>query len=141
MTTSLLITLIFSCAEDEVIEYTSCNVHLQEEIPLQPNTTQTLYVAPVSNLWDTQVLIDAQQAQIVAVERNTCGACDECRIEADCDTCESCPSCEALCDPNVCVESISIEVPNLETPYAQLQIINLYGYSPVYNLNVEASEE
>ena len=140
MIINLLFSLLISCAEDEFIEYTSCNIHLQEEVTLQPSTTQNLSVSPVSNTWDTQVLIDSQETDIISVTRNACGACDECRIAEDCDSCETCTACDALCDPNVCEESISIAVPELNQTSVQLQIINLYGYSPIYTLNVDTSE-
>ena len=143
MTTSLFLFLtcfLFACEDDIVIDTISCNVLLQEEPTLSSDSSQTLLASPLSEVWDTQVLIDGNEVEIITLTRSACSSCDICRLEQSCDSCGECTECEAICDPTVCIESLDIQVPTLSTSTVQLQLINRYGYSPLYTLDVDSVE-
>ena len=131
---------LIACEEGTVIDTISCNPILQEEPTLSNDSSQTLLVSPLSEIWDTRVLIDGSDIEITALNRSACSSCDVCRIEQGCDSCEECTECEAVCDPNVCIESLGVQIPLLTTNTVQLQVINQYGYSPLYNLDVDSVE-
>ena len=133
----LLLSLIYvSCTDGEIIESNDCGVSLTELPELKSESEIVLSATPLSDIWDTYVSIDGTSAEITSLQRLSCGSCDTCRVEQQCDSCEECTECTALCDSSVCFEEMTILTPVLTQSTAQLQIINKYGHSPVYDLNI-----
>ena len=131
----LLFSLIqMSCTEGEIIESNDCGVSLTEVPELKSESEIVLSATPLSDIWDTYVSINGESVEITSLQRLSCGSCDTCRIEQQCDSCEECEACTALCDISVCFEEMTIRTPVLTQDTAQLQIINKYGHSPVYDL-------
>ncbi len=133
----LLISLMYiSCTEGDIIESNDCGISLTEIPELKSEAEILLYATPLSDIWDTHVSINGESVEITSLQRLGCGSCDTCRIEQQCDSCEECTECDALCDASVCFEEMTILTPVLTEESAQLQIINKYGHSPVYDLAI-----
>ena len=133
----LLISFFYvSCTEGEITESNDCGVSLTELPELKSESEIVLHATPLSDIWDTYVTIDGTSVEITSLQRLSCGSCDTCRVEQQCDSCEECSECTALCDASVCFEEMTVLTPVLTRETAQLQIINKYGHSPIYDLNI-----
>ena len=135
----LFIFVSFACTTDEVEEVNDCGVLLVEEPILESDSENKIYASPLSTDWDTTVFLDGESVPVISVQRLGCSSCENCRLENGCDSCGDCENCIMNCDPTVCVESISIQTPILSSSTVSLQIINQYGHTPVYQLEVDSN--
>ena len=82
----LLLSLIYiSCTDGEIIESNYCGVSLTEIPDLKSESEIVLYATPLSDIWDTYVSIDGASVEITSLQRLSCGSCDTCRIEQQCE--------------------------------------------------------
>ena len=140
MIINLFFTLLFSlaCTTEELEELNDCGVELIEVPMLQSDTESKIYASPLSTDWDTSVFINGDSVPVLSVQRLGCSSCEICRLENGCDSCGDCESCRMSCDPTVCIESVSVQLPSLSETTATLQIINQYGHTPVTVVDVSA---
>jgi hypothetical protein len=88
----------------------------------------------MTEVWDTAVSVGSAAAQVVSVDRTGCDDCDACRDDNTCTDCSTCETCDASCD--VCVETVTIVVPDVGAGTWDVEVVNRHGRSPAGTLTV-----
>ena len=132
----ILLSSLISCDEDIIVEETYCALEITELPALESEQEQNLYAHPLSEVWDTFLSIDGKQAEIIDINRSGCSTCDTCRIENQCNQCEECTICDTSCIEEQCIEVLHFITPTLSEDSATLRLINKYGQSAAYTVEV-----
>ncbi len=128
--------LAAACAPTGSTElHPTCEVDLTEpSLSGAPGDAVTLAATPLSEAYDTVVIVGGARAEVTDVTRTGCDACDACRAEEDCGSCGECGTCDVLCE--ACVETTTFVVPDLPPGPATLQIVNRLGQSATWTFDV-----
>jgi hypothetical protein len=132
----LLALAVAGCAPTGSTElHPVCDVDLTDPgLSGAPGDAVTLTASPLSEAYDTIVLVGGARAEVTAVSRDGCDACDTCRSEEDCGSCGACSTCDAVCD--ACVETATFLVPDLAPGPAPLVLVNRLGQSATWTFEV-----
>jgi len=127
---ALLFLASMGCSTTSVQLAQDCDVRLDVLSPSEgeAGTEVTAGLTPASTVWDTAVYVGSQRAEVLAVQREDCLACDECRSDNDCSECEDCDACDEQCDVE-CVETVTFKAIGNEPGTVQVSIYNGYGQS------------
>ncbi len=136
----LLLLTLFACSDETVSDVASCDVVLETLAPESGTigTSVTLTGTPLTSHFDTALYVGGVRAEVSAVTRSGCNACDECRAEQACNACEDCDACDVECRVE-CVESLDFTVPDAPTGDQTLLLYNAHGSSNSLSFEVLAS--
>ena len=152
MRASFLALLLAGCATTEVTVPPTCAldapVLTDAATPLLPGTSVTARTAPLTTLADTVVTAGSERAEVEAVTRQDCEACDTCREDNACTPCGTeCAACADVCGsaPSdgsaACVETVRFVVPSLAPGGYELVVRNGVGVSATGDLVVERGDD
>ncbi|MBN2801142.1 MAG: hypothetical protein JXX28_18530 [Deltaproteobacteria bacterium] len=131
--------LLTGCDTTEPYSFIQCEVELiLEATEGAPGAEITLSGGPLSDRMDTSVLVDGHPAEVLAIEREDCDACDTCLQEESCGACEPCLPCEEACAP--CAQTGRFAVPDLPAGAVPLVLTNRFGSSAPQDFEVLAPE-
>lgn len=102
-----------------------------------PGDAVWLTTRPVTEEWDTTVMIGSVLAPVAKVERDNCDDCDSCVNDtgATCDVCNlSCDDCAEIC--GTCVQRVKITVPDMAPGTWPVVVTNRHGQSAPASLTV-----
>jgi hypothetical protein len=133
--------LATQCETEPVSPSRSCEVVLSSADPAAAEIGDevVLHASPLTTLQDSVLLVGGTHAEVTAVDRIGCDACDTCILEADCDPCGDCDACDAACDAE-CSETLRFLVPEREAGEVELTLYNLYGNSDPLPFSVLSTE-
>ncbi len=151
-------TLLLGCATIDVDDYEACAIDVAPpSLTVAPGEVVVWEGGPLTEVRDTRVTVGGLDATVVAVEREGCTSCDQCRLDAGCSPCGVCPGDEL--DPDVrescfgdplagtqgvcadCVERLSFEVPLAAPPGdTSVWIVNAHGTTTVRAVTVSPAE-
>ena len=133
-----LLLILFSCEDDPIFIPDRCSIQINSVTPTTLSTEEEASVnaGPLTKSWDTLVTINGTKANINKLERLGCDECDNCRKTNACHPCQDCDVCDPICKRD-CSETVTIQVPIQATGNAKLQIINSYGQSNFYDIELE----
>ena len=123
-----MLALLLACVETTTTEVPVCEVEL---VSLEPASAEVgaevlLVASPLSESWDTAVLVGGERAQLLGLSREGCDACIE---DNECSSCLSdCDPCDAQCAAD-CTESVSFLVPELPAGPTTVELFNTHGGS------------
>jgi hypothetical protein len=104
-----------------------------------PGDSVLLATEPLTEVFDTVVTVGAARAEVLAVDRSSCGDCDTCRAEALCSDCGACESCDTACD--TCAPTVEIVVPSLPDGSYPVTVVNTHGTSAVGTLTIASGTD
>jgi hypothetical protein len=138
---ALLFLASMGCSTTSVELAQDCDVRLEVLTPSEgeSGTEVTAGITPASTVWDTAVYVGSQRAEVLAVQREDCLNCDECRADNDCSECEDCDACDEQCDIE-CVETVTFKAIGNEPGRVQVSIYNGYGQSNTQPFSLMASD-
>jgi hypothetical protein len=133
----LLALLACSTTRDVIIPSCSLDLPVPSVAEAPPGASVTARVGPLTAAWDTVVTIGSARAEVTAVSRSGCVACDACREANACDACG--PTCGACVDAcSGCTDAVVFTVP--DAPGAQgLVVRNGAGTSPTGAFRIRAA--
>lgn len=136
----LMTLLLLACSQITTTTVGTCTVEVTDLSPAEapPGETVVLTGSPMTQLYDTLVTVNGQQATLSELSRTNCESCDACRTTNACLACGDCDNCDQLCNED-CTETISFVVPEVTTGTHPVQLINAYGVSQPTTLNVHNS--
>ncbi|MCB9765161.1 MAG: hypothetical protein H6739_35635 [Alphaproteobacteria bacterium] len=125
-----LLLALLSCTTAITSTFLTCEVDLAAVEPAAalPGDAITLTAGPLTESWDTAVLIGSERAEVVSLDRTGCEECDSCRVSYACDVCSDCDACDALC-VSTCVETVTVLVPDLGAGPTAISMFNTHGGS------------
>jgi hypothetical protein len=132
---------LLACSTEETVEYATCTLDAPAASPTTaaPGDTVVLTSSPLTEVWDTVVLVGGARAELVSLDRTDCDDCDDCLDEAECDACDlECEDCTETCA--TCVETVTIVVPSVAAGEQDVQLLNRYGRSALGTLTVLAGD-
>lgn len=94
--------------------------------------------SPLSEAFDTSVLVGSVRAEVLGVTRDECEDCDSCREAEACSPCEDCDACAADCGP--CDESVRVTLPEIGPGTWTVSVTNRYGQSDPGLILVETAD-
>lgn len=96
--------------------------------------TVVLASSPLTEVWDTAVVVGGVRAELVSVDRADCDAWDACVAAEACTVCDTCNSCAE--SRAACVETAAFIVPAVAEGARGVEILNRHGRSPAVALEV-----
>lgn len=137
----LALALLGACDTNNASSFEQCEL----DLVLEPSSaavgdTVAAIGSPQSGLLDSAVRVNGVPALTDDLTfPDACGACDSCRTNAECVTCETCETCASECAE--CTPALTFIVPEVEPGPAGVVVTNLFGVSPVLDLEVTADTE
>lgn len=123
--------LLLGCVEPVSVEVPVCDVTLVSASPSSalPGELVTLTANPLTEDYDTAILVGGVRAEIGDVLREGCEGCDDCRETNECSACfADCDACDAQC-ASECVETAAFVVPELDAGPTVIELFNTHGGS------------
>ena len=130
-------TLLFGCDDSTASIDARCEIEIvQPDSTWERGETVSLRAYPLSEPFDTTLLINDSSVDIVNVDSNQCTECTDCREAALCTTCGFCEACATECLD--CFDELLFIVPeSLPTaPDYLLSIVNGYGTSSPITVDI-----
>jgi hypothetical protein len=127
----MFLSLLLSCVEAVTVEVPVCEVSLTSLSPAAAGVGDevVLSATPLSEVWDTVILVGGVRAELSGLTRDDCDDCDSCREDNECSDCFSdCDACDAQCAAD-CVETATFVVPELEPGLTTVELFNTHGGS------------
>lgn len=127
----ILLLALLACEGSLTTTFPTCTVALQGADPASvlPGEALTLRATPLTERWDTVVVVGGVQAAVESVEREGCDDCDDCRETMDCEPCgEDCDACDNLC-ATTCAETVVARVPAVAPGQVDVELFNAHGGS------------
>lgn len=92
-----------------------------------PGATVRAEGGPFFSERDTRVQVAGVAAEVLAVTRDDCSACDSCRAELNCLSCGACAGCTDTCA--TCVQSVDFLVPAAAPGRHEVVLFTRHGTS------------
>ncbi len=126
----LLLATLAACDDDTIADVSACDVLLEEVSPDAGLVGETITVSgsPFTTHYDTALVVGGKRAEVTAVDRTNCDACDECLVEQSCNACEDCDECDIVCRVD-CTENLTFIVPEATPGEQPLLLYNAHGSS------------
>ena len=132
---------LMGCDSTDATVDARCEIEIEE-----PNDSWSLgseidiQVHPLTDIFDTTVLVNDIEITPVGINKSECGTCDECRASAECTDCAYCPSCETTCSD--CMHTLTILIPETLEPRTEywLTIFNSLGASNSILINISQTD-
>lgn len=132
--------ILSACETTEVTTTTRCDIDIPSvEEPFFFGESTTILAYPMTEKWDTLVEFSGVEAEIIAINKESCEECEECREFNGCTDCDYCSSCQESCE--TCIHSVDIIVPSEASEEAQLVITNSHGTSDPFPVSMEEFSE
>jgi hypothetical protein len=114
------------CAETVTTTVPRCTL----EITLTPESAEvgelvTATGSPLTEGYDTFVVVGGVEADVLSVDRADCALCDACRDDSGCSTCSACVVCEETC--STCAEALQFIVPMAPPGDTFVTVVNAAG--------------
>lgn len=140
--TLALAALGVACTTASTTKFPVCEVALMAVAPeaAAPGDVVVLTATPLSEAWDTALMVGGVRAPVLAVDRVGCEACDTCRDDEACEECGDCDACDATCAQE-CVETVTFQVPDLPEGTAWIELFNAHGGSDRLSIEVTPAAE
>ncbi len=128
---ALLLLPLVGCLSSAAPIAERCDVWIRGVEPAEgaPGDPVLVYGTPLTTAFDSAAYIGGARASVEAVERTGCEACDLCRVRSGCTACDDCDTCAEACAEDVCVETLSLRVPDAAAGQSDLRIYNAHGES------------
>ena len=145
LTAALLLTGAFvvlaGCATATSTHAPVCGLDapMPDQAEVLPGASVWLTTRPLTEEWDTTVMIGSANAPVVKVSRENCDDCDTCVSDtgATCDICNlACDDCAELCTP--CVQQVKVTIPAMSAGTWPVVVTNKHGQSSPGSITVLA---
>jgi len=134
---------LLACLETTTQELASCEVALSTAEPAaaEVGAEVVLSASPLTEDFDTAVLVGGVRAEVLSLTRTGCESCDICVNANECSECSAdCDACDSECDTN-CAESLVFVVPELAAGATTIELFNTHGGSERLAFEVVAAPD